>query len=155
MELRDIMPTLLDLAGVDIPDSVDGISWAGHLAGEPVTARTHLHGEHTYFDQSIQWITDGRYKYVWASGTGREQLFDLDVDPGELHNLIGDPSVEGIERLCRERLISALEDREEGFVQDGALMVGAEPVTVLRHIRRRVAAAAANVAVTADDSARA
>ncbi|MBB6403489.1 sulfatase-like hydrolase/transferase [Arthrobacter sp. AZCC_0090] len=31
VELRDVMPTLLDLAGVDIPDSVDGVSLAPYL----------------------------------------------------------------------------------------------------------------------------
>lgn len=155
VELRDLMPTLLDLAGVEIPATVDGLSLAGHLAGGPVPTRTHLHGEHTYFGQSIQWITDGRFKYIWASGSGAEQLFDLDADPGEFHNLIGEPAVLDDERRCRGRLISALEDREEGFVKAGELVVGAEPVTVLRQTRQRVAAAAANVALPADEAARA
>lgn len=138
VELRDVMPTLLDLAGIDIPDSVDGASLATALIGGGTAPRDHLHGEHTYFGQSIQWITDGRLKYVWASGTGREQLFDLDVDPGELHNLIGDPGYAEQELLCRGRLIGALRGREEGFVQDGELVPGAPVVTTLAAARQRV-----------------
>ncbi len=34
VELRDVMPTLLDLAGLPIPDSVDGHSLAPYLRGE-------------------------------------------------------------------------------------------------------------------------
>ena len=36
---------------------------------------------------SMQWLTDGRWKYVWFSGDGREQLFDLQSDPQERHDL--------------------------------------------------------------------
>ena len=33
----------------------------------------------------------GRYKYIYVHGHG-EQLFDLQADPGEWHNLAGDPA---------------------------------------------------------------
>ncbi|AIX99738.1 arylsulfatase [Arthrobacter sp. PAMC 25486] len=107
VELRDIMPTLLELAGVPVPETCDGKSLVRflrevpaaveHPAGEhPAKAhsadalepwREWLHGEHVYFGQSLQWVTDGCVKYLWASGWGTEELFDLDADRGELHNL--------------------------------------------------------------------
>ncbi|WP_230085589.1 MULTISPECIES: sulfatase-like hydrolase/transferase [Arthrobacter] len=56
VELRDIMPTLLDLAGVTVPDYCDGKSLARFLrtdvgATDPQPWREWLHGEHVYFGQ--------------------------------------------------------------------------------------------------------
>lgn len=125
VELRDIAPTLLDLAGVDIPASCDGRSLAGIITDtNPEPVREWLHGEHVYFGQSLQWVTNERLKYVWFSGTGVEQLFDLVDDPQELHDLSTDPQrADDLER-CRAKLIGFLTPREEGFVADGQLVTG-------------------------------
>ncbi len=83
-ELRDVMPTLLDCASLPIPDCVEGQSLLPAACGREVRLREYLHGEHSFFEfgqpLSIQWITDGREKYIWFSNTGREQLFNLDED---------------------------------------------------------------------------
>ena len=34
-------------------------------------------------------LTDGHFKYIFQAYFGDEQLFDLDSDPKELHNLAG------------------------------------------------------------------
>ena len=45
--LEDLMPTCLDLAGVDVPDTVDGESLVPVLRGETdAPRRAYLHGEH-------------------------------------------------------------------------------------------------------------
>lgn len=147
VELRDIMPTLLDLAGVDIPDSVDGTSLAPylrdpHLSGEPAgPVREFLHGEHVYFGQNLHWLTDGKMKYIWGSGKGVEELFDLDADPHECLNLAGQPESDQVLQLWRARMVETLKGREEGFVRDGELVPGAPVTTMLRHVRDRLAAA--------------
>ncbi|WP_125610879.1 arylsulfatase [Specibacter cremeus] len=142
VELRDIMPTLLDLAGVPVPDSCDGRSLARFLPGadRPIDApwRAWLHGEHVYFGQSLQWVTDGHVKYLWASAWGTEELFDLDADPHELHNLAQDPAHRELRELWRGRLIADLTGREEGFVQDRDLVPGAAVVSMLAHARERL-----------------
>ncbi|HYU83868.1 MAG TPA: arylsulfatase [Kribbellaceae bacterium] len=140
VELRDVMPTLLELAGVEIPDGVDGRSLAPYLRGETVKNwRTELHGEHTLFGQSFQWVTDGRRKFVWLSGKGREQFFDLEADPHETRNLVGEPFRDAEIAQWRRRLVQYLRDREEGYVEDGRLVPGREPVTELAHVRARLA----------------
>src|SRR5687768_400222 len=121
-ELRDVMPTLLDCAGLPVPPELDGRSVLPLARGESVTLRSALHGEHTTLGQSVHWLTDGEQKFVWLSGTGDEQLFDLSVDPQELHDLArtGDPRVE----TWRQRMVDTLRDRPEAFVSNGALVPG-------------------------------
>ncbi|HKJ28132.1 MAG TPA: arylsulfatase [Anaerolineales bacterium] len=138
IELRDIMPTLLDCAGLPIPESVEGRSFLPYAeGGEAQDWREYLHGEHILWGQSIQWLTDGHEKYVWMSSSGVEQLFNLDDDPDELNDLVltGD----GGERitLWRSRMIAELAGREEGFVQDGQLVVGRPVHPCLSHLRKQ------------------
>lgn len=121
-ELRDLMPTLLELAEVAVPDGVDGISLRPGSG-----TRDHLHGEHVISAlgrHSMQWIRSQRFKYVWFSGDGHEQLFDLEADPCEERDLAGVDDVAGELARHRELLVAELTDREEGFVEDGALVAG-------------------------------
>lgn len=141
-ELRDVMPTLLDLAGLPIPASVDGRSLAPLMRAEHPDWRPYLHGEHVRLGQSFQWVTDGKVKYCWASGPGTEELFDLVADPGELHDLATSEANADLLSLWRARLVDALRDREEGYAVDGRLVAGRQPVNILRHTRDRLTASA-------------
>lgn len=140
VELRDVMPTVLDLAGVPIPDSVDGKSVLPLMRGE-ITAndwRAEIHGEHFYEvfgEESMQWVTDGKRKFIWFSGSGIEQFFNLESDPCELHNLIDDPVCQDEIYNWRNRLIRYLSGREEGFVEDEKLIAGRPVVNDLSWIR--------------------
>jgi arylsulfatase A-like enzyme len=140
VELRDLGPTLLDLAGLPIPEEMDGASLAPHLraGGAAGPVREYLHGEHVYWDQSLQWVTDGHVKYLWGSAGGTEELFDLDRDPDECVNLAGRPEQAELRQHWRQRLVEALTGREEGFVRDGDLVPGRPVVTILEHTRRRI-----------------
>ncbi|GAA3520953.1 arylsulfatase [Actinocatenispora rupis] len=126
VELRDVMPTLLDCAGLSTPDGLDGRSLLPLARGGGAPVREYLHGEHVLFDEAQHWLTDGREKYLWFSGSGREQLFDLSADPHECHDAAG----ERPERVTywRERLVAELTGRPEGFVHNGQLCAG-RPVT--------------------------
>jgi arylsulfatase A-like enzyme len=142
-ELRDIMPTVLEMAGVGVPDTVDGLSLVSHALGEqPAEWRSEIHGEHTHFDQSLHWITDGKRKYLWASARGVEQYFDLEADPQELTNLISDPGRQDEIRALRDRLIEYLADREEGYVADGQLVTGRPAQTERSDLAALIAAEA-------------
>lgn len=131
VELRDVMPTLLEAAGLPIPDGLDGRSVLPLTRGEPVPWRPFLHGEHTLFGQSMQWLTDGVEKYVWLSGSGREQLFDLVADPKETHDLASSPDHAERVRGWRERLVEVLRGRQEGFVEGDRLVAGRPTVEML------------------------
>jgi arylsulfatase A-like enzyme len=136
--LRDVMPTLLDCAGLPIPENVEGRSLLPFARGEYPEWRDYLHGEHVVFSQSIHWLTDGHEKYVWMSGSGVEQLFDLDSDPQELNDLVQNGNMEEQINYWRTVLVDELSDREEGFVHDGELITGRPLHPCLSHLRKDV-----------------
>ena len=125
--LQDIMPTILDAVGLEIPGSCTGRSLMPVARGDVDRVRDVLHGEHSgNYDNNLahQYLTDGRHKYVWFTQTGREHLFDLDEDPRELHDLALDSTAEARLRPWRERMAAVLDGRPEGFVEGGKLVVG-------------------------------
>jgi arylsulfatase A-like enzyme len=123
---------LLEFAAVPAPPDLDGKSFAATLHGEAERVRDVLHGEHaTCYDaeQGYHFLTDGRMKYIWRPSTGREQLFDLEVDPGDLHDLSRCPDVAG----WRGRMIEVLNGRPEGFSDGIQLIAGCDYGPVLPH----------------------
>jgi arylsulfatase A-like enzyme len=86
--LRDLYPTVCDLAGIEIPDSVQGLSLRPVLQGE----REQIYEEvYAYFRDSQRMVRTAEWKYVVYPQAGREQLFHLTKDPAELRNRAGDP----------------------------------------------------------------
>jgi arylsulfatase len=68
-------------------------------------------------------LTDGKIKYIWFFCTGKEQLFDLSVDPGETKNLSESAAYGEILTKMRRRMVDHLRERGEGFVKDGKLVI--------------------------------
>jgi arylsulfatase len=130
--LEDIMPTLLDLAGVDIPDTVEGRSLLPLLRGETDHWRDSLHLEHA---PNFHALTDGREKFIWHVADGREQFFDLTTDPTECRDCIADPEYHSRITWWRQRLITELRDRPEGFTDGERLIAGQEYRAVLQHAK--------------------
>jgi arylsulfatase A-like enzyme len=123
--LQDVMPTILDAVGADIPDTVTGASVMPLIRGEKTEWRPFLHGEHSLcYDprQEMQYLVDGRWKYVWLPRVGAEQLFDLARDPGEIHDLAHDPAHQGDLQRWRAALVGILEKRDAGLTDDGRLV---------------------------------
>lgn len=126
VELMDVMPTLLDLAGVACPNSVDGQSVMDLVRDEAAPWREYIHGECSKIvtmNSGTQFITNGRWKYIYYPGTGLEQFFDLEKDPTELNNLIDVPEWQDAVAEYRGLLIKELEGRSEGFVKNGRLAI--------------------------------
>jgi choline-sulfatase len=102
VNLIDLLPTFLDIAGVGEEDRlpVDGRSLMGLLDGIEGTDAEKQIAFSEYHSQGAHapcfMVREGQYKYVYIYGYG-SQLFDLESDPGEWHNLAGDPDYVEIE----------------------------------------------------------
>jgi choline-sulfatase len=85
----DIMPTILELAGLPVPGTAQGASLAQAVRGaarpasRPAYAETY-HTLYSYNWHEMQAIRSHGWKYVRAPET---ELFDLRTDPGEVNNL--------------------------------------------------------------------
>ena len=145
--LEDVMPTLLDVAGLPTPTTVEGRSLVPLSGGLTADWRVYLHGEHAHDAgwyefggvghppriTGMHYLTDGKDKYIWFTGNGREQLFDLLSDPTECRDLAGKPEHASRLALWRERLIEELQDRPEGFTDGKQLIAGRPYGAMLPH----------------------
>lgn len=126
VELRDIMPTLLDIAGARDDEHYDGRSLIDVIRNPEDRPRTYLHGEHSYGPFSNHWIVTTQDKFIWLSESGEEQYFDLVDDPHELVNRIGDPAKRKRIDEMRKLLVKELTGRSEGFT-DGTRLIPGRP----------------------------
>ncbi len=103
----DIMPTMLEWLGLDVPNACDGRSLLPFVTSSevPETWRTEAHWEFDFRDPTddsteralgiplhacvLNVVRGERYKYVHFAGLA-PLLFDLQEDPAELHNLAND-----------------------------------------------------------------
>ncbi|MEM7462740.1 MAG: sulfatase-like hydrolase/transferase [Pseudomonadota bacterium] len=125
VELVDVAPTLLDLAGLEIPERMQGKSLAPILRG---TSPPEFHKSTVIcdFNDSVGYSPvpnytqasmtfDGRYKLAIYHSHDIGELFDLETDPGEFENLFYDPE----HAELRDRLILRHLNRFAGTIDAG------------------------------------
>ena len=103
----DVMPTLLELAGIDIPETVEGMSMVGEQK------RGWFYGEVGEDNHATRMIRDGRYKLIYYPIGNCRQLFDLQNDPDELIDLSTSAEHANILNGLTDLLISQLYDGDE------------------------------------------
>ncbi|MEM7333524.1 MAG: sulfatase-like hydrolase/transferase [Chloroflexota bacterium] len=111
----DITATMLDAAGVPIPEGMDSRSMlplceAGANAdwSDELICEHHGHGENIL--QRI--LMHGQYKYVAALYDG-DELYDLNKDPYEMRNLVDDPNYWAVKESLRQRVVSHIERTDD------------------------------------------
>lgn len=120
----DLSATLLDYAGVEVPQEVQGRSLRPLLEGEtPEDWREDIY--YRYYQQMASFhrvarhegVRDGRYKLIQYTEPGFEgyELFDLETDPDEMNNRIDDPELEAVQTRLMGRMA---ELKEELKVED-------------------------------------
>jgi len=80
----------------------------------------------------MQYLTDGREKYIWLTLTGQEQLFDLTQDPQELDDLAGDPGAKGRLELWRSRMVEELAPRTQDGLSNGRRLIPGKSLPAVR-----------------------
>ncbi|TDD00172.1 DUF4976 domain-containing protein [Nonomuraea deserti] len=127
VELTDLAPTILDLAGLE-PDplarphlgnphvprqlpALPGSSLLPLCQGLDLDWRTavYVQSNNNHWEASPRsWsrtIRTARHRYTRYFGGGGEQLFDLEADPDEQHDLAADPAAEPIRRRLHDELL--------------------------------------------------
>jgi len=100
--LYDLFPTLCELAGLDVPESVEGKSLLPIIQGRSEAVREVIFG--AYRDVQRMARTD-RWKLIYYPKIDRTQLFDLKADPDELHDLSANPKHARTLNQLRSRLV--------------------------------------------------
>jgi arylsulfatase A-like enzyme len=114
--LQDVMPTLLELAGIPIPDTVEGLSMVGERR------REWFFGEIGENATATRMIHDGRHKLIYYPVGNCTQVFDLEEDPREQRDVAGEPAYAGVLARLTERLASELHGGDEAWLRDGRLV---------------------------------
>ncbi len=109
----DVMPTLLAMAGVEVPPNVHGRSLMPLVLGKSPAWREAFFYEAPdaqLGSQPLRAVRDRRWKYIKTepsasvSPVGFEELYDLQNDPNEMHNLAGQAEHAETLRALRESL---------------------------------------------------
>lgn len=114
--LEDLLPTLCDFGGAEVPDGIDGHSLRPAIEGASSLSRSFLWGQ---YDEATHMLRTDRFKYIYYTDDGKELLFDMDADPSESTNLSGD---ENLIQPLREQLVEILAEKDHPHVADNALL---------------------------------
>ncbi len=115
VDLADVYPTLLDAVGIDPEPNLPGSSWLPLLAGEQPPARDFAFAEYHGYFVNRDWfmVVHDNLKYTWYSDGERPTLFDLAVDPQELHDVAAEPAYADRLQACHRRLLSVCDPERE------------------------------------------
>lgn len=100
--MQDIMPTLLDICGVPVPETCEGLSVVGGKKRET------LYCEALAGAKAMRMVHDGRHKLIWYPAGSIFQLFDLERDPHEMTNVVDDTAYRSVVGHLKARLRNEL-----------------------------------------------
>lgn len=154
----DIMPTLLDLVGVEIPDTVVGRSFLPLLSEDQYIPREQIFAEMTWHDRynPVRAVRTEEYKYVrnfwhlpavylsndvFVSEAGREvrvpyhadhreyeELYDLTDDPDEQSNLAASQDYEAVRRTLENELVDWMRRTDDPLLKGPVLPADYEAI---------------------------
>lgn len=109
VELVDVMPTLLEMAGLPCPRTVQGESLAPAVYGSGRRGGDGWEGKEAVFFERA-WVKSVRTKthrlsFCYRGDKEWGELFDLRDDPGETRNLYGDPAFAWVQHELERELL--------------------------------------------------
>lgn len=143
----DLLPTLLELAGIVTNNEIQGKSFASWLKNYEFTGREEIFAEKSWHDSydPMRCIRTNKYKYIRnflpgpllvfpgdiaeslsrktlgdhpiSTARPEEELYDLAKDPDELCNLAGRPEYEEVRLQLKEKLRNWMEQTEDPLLK--------------------------------------
>jgi len=120
----DIMPTLLELCDIPVPETVEGLSLIGD------ERRDHVYGEIWEHDNATRMVRDERHKLIYYPVGNRFQMFDLRGDPHEMNDLYDDARYSDIQKNLTKLLIDNLYGQDIEWLDNGRLIGLPDPEPV-------------------------
>ena len=126
----DIMPTLLGLSGIEVPESVQGLDYSGHLKGEEeldvkaalIMCPIPFH-QWNYAKGGREYRGVRTKQYTYARDLeGPWLLYDNHADPFQLNNLIGQDGYWDLQAELESELNKLLEYTQDSFLPGPELM---------------------------------
>ena len=119
--VADVMPTLLSLCGIDDMPEMDGLPIFSEKSHD------YLYGEVSEGTKSTRMIRDGRYKLIYYPCGNVFQLFDMECDRKEEHDLSADPSLAGVLEKMKKLLAENIYGDDLKWLDGKGNFVGFEP----------------------------
>jgi arylsulfatase A-like enzyme len=143
----DLLPTLLDMCGIEIPKGIEGKSFLPILEGHKKEIRSEIYAEKTYHDvyDPIRGLRNKNYKFIrnfekleslyqipldilrdpsgkymeklYNTPRKSEEFYDLQKDPNEQYNLIDNPEYQDIIRVLKKNLIRWMKETQDPLLE--------------------------------------
>ncbi len=119
----DIVPTILDAAGLPVPPFLEGRSMRATLENPDLRPNDAVFIEFGRYEvdhdgfggfQPVRCVMDGRYKLVVNLMTS-DELYDLETDPAEMNNLIDSEEHAALRNGLHDRLLTWMNDTRDPF----------------------------------------
>ncbi len=111
----DVAPTILDIAGIEVPKYMRGLSFNQLLLGKQVDWRNKIYYEY-YWERAFPQtpttfgVRTNKYKYIYYYGIwDTNELYDIENDPEEMHNLIDQPQYKKLVKEMNKKVFDWLE----------------------------------------------
>jgi len=120
----DVAPTILELAGIEMPEGIDGRSLVPLMDGKEESWRKEFFFEHYCAPSTVhsliprnEGIRTESEKYArWFDfGELQEEYFNLEEDPLETNSLVGNPEYESRIRALREKFAQWREENPSNY----------------------------------------
>ena len=115
VSLVDLMPTFLETADEPVPEAVHGRSLRPLLEGEDPEWRRSVFAEY-HGDEfglySQRMVRTDRFKFVY-NAPDVDELYDLQADPAELHNLVDHPHYREVRRRLERSLLEWMDRTDD------------------------------------------
>lgn len=121
----DYAPTFLDLAGVEIPEDIQGQSLLPLLRGKSSPKKWRKSIYYHFYEYPAEHmvkrhygVRTNRYKLIhFYNDIDTWELYDLQTDPNEMNNLYGRPEMDKVTRTLRKELKKLQEQYDDPIRQ--------------------------------------